>query len=104
MREKGKGPRRGSSAGGAKKMDIFDLYEVSPIKEVEESVPFECEMRVEGAKGSVRVWTSWDEGALTAVMCSRVYEKLKGEIGPLRPSVKRFRHRECEGVGGLRGV
>jgi hypothetical protein len=41
-------------------------------------------------KGLVRVWSSWDEGALAAIMCKRVYDRLKDQIGPLRSSVKQF--------------
>ncbi|TEB28853.1 hypothetical protein FA13DRAFT_1632817, partial [Coprinellus micaceus] len=39
----------------------------------------------------MKVWSSWDEGALQAIMCKRVYEGLKDKIGPLRASVRRFR-------------
>lgn len=57
----------------------------------EDVMPFECELRIEGARGSVAVRSSWDEGALESIMCSRVYERLRADMGKLRPSVKKFR-------------
>jgi hypothetical protein len=87
----------GDNVVGVRKIDVFDLYDARPIDEV---VPFECEIGVEGVKGLVRVWSSWDEGTLAAVMCKQVYDRLKDQIGLLRSSVKQFRLADGSLVNG----
>ena len=70
--------------------NIVDLYAVgAKINEKGNTTrPFVHQIRLHGLKGEiVRVWATFDEGALMEVMSTSTFEKSKHRIGKLQPSV-----------------
>jgi hypothetical protein len=70
---------------------IVNLYAVGVSKQREDgtSVPFICEIEVEGLRGEmVKIRALVDDSALACAMCTDMYEAVKHRIGGLKQSGK----------------
>jgi hypothetical protein len=66
--------------------DVVDLYAVGHEKrrndDGEEAQPFIHNVKLLGPQGEVvRVWGMFDDGAMVAAMCSRVFARVKHRLG-----------------------
>ncbi|KAF8230723.1 hypothetical protein L208DRAFT_1280521, partial [Tricholoma matsutake] len=75
--------------------NIIDLYTVGHEKQKAENrkdvQPFMHNVKLWGPKGEiVQVWGMFDEGAMVAAMCSRVFSKGKHWLGECKGSTRRL--------------
>jgi hypothetical protein len=86
-------PYLGNHVSSTTEPEILDLYAVGKENENEKEVqPFVHNVRLLGPKGEiVRVWGMFDDSALVAAMCSRVFAKVKHRLGKYEASKRRLR-------------
>jgi hypothetical protein len=69
--------------------NVFDLYEVSSLRDNETSIPFVHGVELAGPKGEVvRFRSVFDDGALVNAIDENIYWKLKNRLSALTPSEK----------------